>query len=37
VLTVYAGRVTSELPAAAADEASLLQAMHGLEVEEAVA
>jgi ribose transport system ATP-binding protein len=37
VLTVYGGRVTAELPGAAADEASLLQAMHGLEVEEAVA
>jgi ribose transport system ATP-binding protein len=37
VLTIYGGRVTAELPAAAADEASLLQAMHGLEVEEAVA
>jgi ribose transport system ATP-binding protein len=37
VLTIYGGRVTAELPAAAADEASLLQAMHGLEVEEAIA
>jgi ribose transport system ATP-binding protein len=37
VLTIYGGRVTAELPAAAADEASLLQAMHGLEIEEAVA
>jgi ribose transport system ATP-binding protein len=37
VLTLYGGRITAELPAAAADEASLLQAMHGLEVEEAVA
>jgi ribose transport system ATP-binding protein len=37
VLTIYGGRVTAELPAAAADEASLLQAMHGLEVEEALA
>ena len=37
VLTIYAGRITAELPGAAADEASLLQAMHGLEVEEAVA
>jgi ribose transport system ATP-binding protein len=37
VLTIYGGRVTAELPGAAADEASLLQAMHGLEVEEAVA
>ena len=34
VLTVYAGRVTAELPGAAADEATLLQAMHGLELEE---
>jgi ribose transport system ATP-binding protein len=30
VLTVYAGRVTAELPGAAADEATLLQSMHGL-------
>lgn len=37
VLTIYGGRVTAELPAAAADEASLLQAMHGLEIEEAAA
>jgi ribose transport system ATP-binding protein len=37
VLTIYGGRVTAELPAAAADEASLLQAMHGLEVEEEAA
>ena len=37
VLTIYGGRITAELPGAAADEASLLQAMHGLEVEEAVA
>jgi ribose transport system ATP-binding protein len=37
VLTLYGGGVTAELPGAAADEASLLQAMHGLEVEEAVA
>jgi ribose transport system ATP-binding protein len=37
VLTIYGGRVTAELPGAAADEASLLQAMHGLEIEEAVA
>ena len=36
VLTVYGGRVTAELPGAAADEATLLQAMHGL-VAEAVA
>jgi ribose transport system ATP-binding protein len=37
VLTLYAGRITAELPGAAADEASLLQAMHGLELDEAVA
>jgi ribose transport system ATP-binding protein len=37
VLTIYGGRITAELPGAAADEASLLQAMHGLDVEEAVA
>ncbi|HEX2292132.1 MAG TPA: sugar ABC transporter ATP-binding protein [Gaiellaceae bacterium] len=37
VLTVYGGRVTAELAGAAAGEASLLQAMHGLELEEAVA
>jgi ribose transport system ATP-binding protein len=37
VLTLYGGRVTAELPGPAADEASLLQAMHGLEIEEAVA
>jgi ribose transport system ATP-binding protein len=30
VLTLYAGRVTAELPGKAADEASLLRAMHGL-------
>jgi ribose transport system ATP-binding protein len=36
VLTIYGGRVTAELAGAAADEATLLQAMHGL-VEEAVA
>ena len=36
VLTLYGGRITAELPGPAADEASLLQAMHGL-VEEAVA
>jgi len=33
VLTIYAGRVTAELPGAAADEATLLQSMHGLELE----
>jgi ribose transport system ATP-binding protein len=37
VLTIYGGRITAELPGAAADEASLLQAMHGLELDEAVA
>jgi ribose transport system ATP-binding protein len=37
VLTIYGGRVTAELPGAAADEASLLHAMHGLEIQEAVA
>jgi ribose transport system ATP-binding protein len=37
VLTLYGGRITAELPGAAADEASLLQAMHGLEVGEAAA
>jgi ribose transport system ATP-binding protein len=36
VLTLYGGRVTAELPGAAADEATLLSAMHGL-VEEDVA
>jgi ribose transport system ATP-binding protein len=36
VLTLYGGRVTAELPGPAADEASLLQAMHGL-VEESAA
>jgi ribose transport system ATP-binding protein len=30
VLTLYGGRVTAEMPGPAADEASLLQAMHGL-------
>ena len=30
VVTLYGGRITAELPAAAADEASLLRAMHGL-------
>jgi ribose transport system ATP-binding protein len=34
VLCVYGGRITAELPGAAADEATLLQAMHGLELEE---
>jgi ribose transport system ATP-binding protein len=37
VLTIYGGRVTAELAGAAADEATLLQAMHGLELDEAVA
>jgi len=37
VLTVYGGRVTAEVPGAAADEATLLQAMHGLHLGEAVA
>ena len=37
VLTVYGGRVTAELAGAAADEATLLQAMHGLEPDEAAA
>jgi ribose transport system ATP-binding protein len=37
VLTLYGGRITAELPGAAADEASLLHAMHGLvEAEELV-
>ncbi|HVV57757.1 MAG TPA: sugar ABC transporter ATP-binding protein [Gaiellaceae bacterium] len=30
VLTLYGGRVTAEIPGAAADEATLLEAMHGL-------
>jgi ribose transport system ATP-binding protein len=37
VLTVYGGQVTAELAGAAADEATLLEAMHGLELDEAVA
>jgi ribose transport system ATP-binding protein len=38
VLTLFGGRITAELPGPAADEASLLRAMHGLvESEEAVA
>jgi ribose transport system ATP-binding protein len=37
VLTLYGGRITAELAGAAADEATLLQAMHGLELDEAVA
>jgi ribose transport system ATP-binding protein len=32
VLTIYAGRVTAELAGAASDEATLLQAMHGLQL-----
>src|SRR4029450_11903415 len=30
VLTLYGGRITGEFPAVAADEATLLRAMHGL-------
>jgi ribose transport system ATP-binding protein len=37
VLTIYGGNVTAELAGAAADEATLLQAMHGLQLDEAVA
>jgi ribose transport system ATP-binding protein len=37
VLAIYGGRVTAELAGAAADEATLLQAMHGLELDQAVA
>jgi ribose transport system ATP-binding protein len=37
VLTVYGGRVTAEVAGAAADEATLLQAMHGLQLGQAVA
>jgi ribose transport system ATP-binding protein len=37
VLTVFGGRVTGELAGAAADEATLLQAMHGLQPDEAAA
>jgi ribose transport system ATP-binding protein len=37
VLTIYGGRVTAELPGAASDEATLLQAMHGLDLEEPAA
>ena len=33
VITLYAGRVTAEMPGAVADEATLLQAMHGLDPE----
>jgi ribose transport system ATP-binding protein len=37
VLTVFGGRVTAELPGEAADEATLLRAMHGLVEDEAAA
>jgi ribose transport system ATP-binding protein len=37
VVTLYGGRITAELPGPAADEASLLRAMHGLVQDEAVA
>jgi ribose transport system ATP-binding protein len=37
VLTLYGGRITAELPGAAADEATLLHAMHGLVEAEEVA
>jgi ribose transport system ATP-binding protein len=37
VLAVYGGRVTAEVAGAAADEATLLQAMHGLQLGEAAA
>jgi ribose transport system ATP-binding protein len=37
VLTIYGGRVTAELAADTADEASLLRAMHGLVEEDAAA
>jgi ribose transport system ATP-binding protein len=37
VVTIFGGRVTGELPGAAADEASLLYAMHGLVTEEQLA
>jgi ribose transport system ATP-binding protein len=37
VLTIFGGRVTAELAGAASDEATLLQAMHGLEPDEAAA
>jgi ribose transport system ATP-binding protein len=36
VLTIYGGRVTAELAGPAADEGTLLQAMHGLQLDEAV-
>jgi ribose transport system ATP-binding protein len=37
VLTLFGGRITADLLGAAADEATLLRAMHGLVEEEAVA
>ena len=37
VLTLFGGRITAELPGAAADEATLLRAMHGLGESEATA
>ena len=37
VLTLYGGRLTAELPGAAADEGALLRAMHGLVEEEGAA
>jgi ribose transport system ATP-binding protein len=37
VITLFGGRLTAELPGAAADEASLLRAMHGLVAEEEAA
>jgi len=37
VLTLFGGRITADLPAGGADEATLLRAMHGLVEEEAVA
>jgi ribose transport system ATP-binding protein len=37
VLAIYGGRVTAELAGSAADEATLLHAMHGLEADEAAA
>jgi ribose transport system ATP-binding protein len=37
VITLYGGRATAELAGAAADEASLLRAMHGLGTEETAA
>ncbi|HEY7207655.1 MAG TPA: sugar ABC transporter ATP-binding protein [Gaiellaceae bacterium] len=37
VLTLYGGRITAELPGAAADEGALLRAMHGLVEDEGAA